>query len=293
MKPTKLDQLLNEDKAKKYDWKLTPNHRLVYKAEGEDEEFKLNSSLIAVEPDALVFSYTEKQSAKKTVTRILKLAGTWKLNPKNQITFEVERQKGKSNVLTFTGTWKVNDYHEIVYTYEERSLKTKLKKTQELCFKGYWDISDKHRLTYFVGGDSNNAFHFKGAFQTTSIYAKKGEIRYQIGVDIAGKPFDSAQGKNKIQTITLFGKWLLSKDLKLDFEIEYADKQKRTISFGGTYSLSDFADITVNLKSQTGKPLGIELILTKEIFNGDGNVFLRLQKSLEESRIEAGMKVVW
>ena len=76
MKPTKLSQLLDEGKVQKYDWKLTPDHRLVYKAEGQDEEFKLDSSLIAAEPDALVFSYTEKQSAKKTVTRILKLTGT-------------------------------------------------------------------------------------------------------------------------------------------------------------------------------------------------------------------------
>ena len=136
-----------------------------------------------------------------------------------------------------------------------------------------------------MGGDSESVFHFKGAFQTTSIYAKKGEIRYQAGVDI--------KGKHKIQTITLFGKWLLSKDLRLDFEIEYADRKKKTISFGGTYSLSDSADITVNLKSQVGKPLGIELILTKEIFDGDGDLFLRLEKSLEESKIEGGVKFKW
>ena len=48
MKLTKLSQLLDQDNAKKYDWQLTPDHRLVYKAEGEDEEFKLDSSLISV-----------------------------------------------------------------------------------------------------------------------------------------------------------------------------------------------------------------------------------------------------
>ena len=284
MKLTKLNQLLEDGKVTKGTWELTPNHELQYRAEGLDEEIKFRGSLIATEPDALVFSITEKQKDQKIITSIAKLTGSWKLNPKNQITFEVEKESGKNDTLTFQGGWKVNDTHEVIYTCEQINLKTKQKETQELLFKGYWDISEKNRLTYLFSADSNSTFRFRGAFQTKSILAKKGEIRYQAGVEV--------QGKRQIQTITLFGKWVVSRDLNLNFEIEYQDG-KKFITFCGEYNLDGERQIAVNLKSQEGKPLGIELILTKDIFNGDGQAFIRLQKSLEESSIEAGVKFVW
>ena len=281
MKPTKLSDLLEDDKSKSQ-WELGPNHEVLLKSDDKAKEIKFKGSLIGAEPDALVVSYTERESNQKVVTRLLKISGEWKLNQNNQITFQVAKKSGKTDVLTFTSSWKVGAAHEIVYTYEQTNLKTKIKEVQELAFKGYWDISEKNRLTYYVGGDTNNAFRFRGTFQTKSILAKKGEIRYQVGVEVAGK--------HKIQTITLFGKWIVSRNLNLSFEIEYDDNETKAITFGGTYALSDSADIIVNLKSQEGKPLGIELILTKEIFNGDGNIFIRLQKTIEESRVEAGMK---
>ncbi|MGH7890519.1 MAG: hypothetical protein ACRENF_08220, partial [Thermodesulfobacteriota bacterium] len=134
-------------------------------------------------------------------------------------------------------------------------------------------------------GDSNSAFRFRGAFQTKSIIAKKGEIRYQAGVEIGGK--------QKIQTIALFGKWKLSRSLELAFEIEYEDGQRKAITFGGEYHLDGGRQIIVNLKSKEGDPLGIEVILTKDIFGKDGQAFLRLAKSLEESRVEAGVNFRW
>ncbi len=284
MKPKSLDDLLKDDTAKGI-WELGPNHEVLYKSDDDSQEIQFNGSLVGVEPDALVVSYTERVSDQKVVTRLLKLAGTWQLNPNNQITFEVGRKSGKSDVLTFTGSWKVGDANEIVYTYERTDLKTKTKEVQELAFKGYWDISEKNRLTYCVGGDMNNAFRFRGTFQTKSILAKKGEIRYQLGVEVDGKP--------KTKTITLFGKWIVSRNLWLDFEIEYDDGKRKCISFGGTYSLNDSTDITVDLKSEAGKPLGIEVILTKDIFGKDGQAFIRLQETLEESSVEAGMSFVW
>ncbi len=67
----------------------------------------------------------------------------------------------------------------------------------------------------------------------------------------------------------------------------------RVIAFGGEYALSGDSRIAVNLKNRSGEPLGIELILTKDIFGKDGQAFIRLQKSLEESRLEAGMGFKW
>ncbi len=285
LKLSKFNDLLEGNKTTEGRWELTPNHELRYKSKGQDEEYKLTGTLVAVEPGALVFSVTERQTDQKIVTSLHQLTGQWKLNPKNQITFEAEKEQGKNDVLTFKGAWQVNDDHEIVYTYEKTKLKTKANAVRGLVFKGYWDISDDNRLSYFVGGDSNNAFRLRGAFETKSILAKKGEIRYQIGLEAAGR--------RKIQTITLFGKWKLSRDLALGFEIEYAGGKKRAISFGGDYALNDTTQISVNLKSQAGEPLGMELILTKDLFGKEGQAFVRLQKSLEESGAEAGMRLKW
>ena len=84
MKLTKLNQLLEDGEVVKGRWEITPNNEVQYRGEGKDETIKFTGSLIAAEPDALVISVTEKQSDQKIVTSIVKLSGTWKLNPKNQ-----------------------------------------------------------------------------------------------------------------------------------------------------------------------------------------------------------------
>jgi len=282
MKLTKLSDLLEDGKAVKGKWELTPNHDLQYKFKDLGEEIKLSGTLIAAEASALVFSVTERQKDQKIVTSIHKLTGTWKANPKNQLVFEVERESGKRNALTFKGTWKVGKAHEIIYTYEETIFKTKKREAREIVFSGYWDISQKQRLTYFLSKDSESAFRFRGAFQTQSILAKEGEIRYQMGV--------GAAGKSHLQTISLFGKWKISRTLELSFEIEYKDGKKKAIIFGGEYAIDKVHRIQIELKNEEGKPIGLALILTKDFLNFDGQAFLRLQRLVEESKIEAGLK---
>lgn len=285
MKLTKLNDLIESGEVVQGDWEITPNHEIHYKSDKKDEEFKFKGSLVAAEPDALVVSVTEKQFDQKIVTSIAKLTGAWRLDPKNRIVFEVEREDGKKDALTFKGAWRINDSNELVYTYNETDLKRKRKIKRDLTFHGFWDISDKHRLTYRLGGGSDSAFVFRGAFQTKSILAKRGELRYQAGIEI--------NGKHKIQTIALFGKWKVSHAMELSFEVEYADGVRKAITFGGEYALSDDERIMIDLKTEQGKPLGIELILTKDLFKKDGQAFIRLQKSLEESRVEAGMSFKW
>ena len=285
MKLTKLNDLIEDGQVVKGRWEIASNHEVRYKKTGPDEEIKIRGSLVAVEPDALVIAVTERQTDQTIVTSIYKLTGTWHANPRNQLVFEVEKEQGRNDALTFKARWTITSQHEIVYTYDRINLKTKKKESQILSFQGYWDLTDKNRLTYFVGADSGSAFKFRGSFQTKSILAKTGQIRYQLGVEVAGK--------HKIQTIGLFGKWKVSHDLDLSFEIEYADGRKQSITFGGEYALTADTRVTVNLKNEAGKPLGVEVILTKDIFDGNGQVFTRFQKSVEESRIETGVKFVW
>ncbi len=285
MKLSKQNEILENGKVIKGRWEITPNHEVQYRLEDKDEEIKFKGSLIAAEPDALVLSVTERQSDQEIVTSLVKLTGTWHANPKNQLVFEVEKETGKNDALTLRSGWKLGNNNQIVYGYTQTNLKTKKKTYQELSLEGYWDISEKNRLIYFLRGDTESAFRFRGAFQTRSILAKKGEIRYQIGVEVAGK--------HTFQTIALFGKWKVSRNLYLDFEIDYGNDKTRAISFGGEYALNNNTSIAVNLKNTQGDPLGVEVILTKDIFNRDGQAFIRLQKSLEESRVEAGMSFKW
>ncbi len=275
MKPTRLNELIDRTQTVKGRWTFGRNNELQYRTEGPAKEIKLKGSLIAAEPDALVFTYTETQSGDVTVKRTGKLSGSWKLDNKNRIQFEVERQDGRNDRLILQGGWTVNDSHQIVFTYTG----------QELVFDGYWDIAEGNRLTYYLGGDTEKAVRFRGAFQTKSIVARAGAIRYQVGVEAAGK--------QRLKTIALFGKWIVSRDFGLAFEVEYAGGRRKSIAFGGDYRLAKDTEIAVKLKSRAGKPLGVELILTKELFAGKGSAFVRVLKQVEESRVEAGVGFSW
>jgi hypothetical protein len=285
MKLTSLNELIREGEVVKGKWELDENHELLYRARRGEEEVKFKGTLVSVEPGTLVFSTTQKQANGKLVASLFKLTGSWQVDPKNRIVFEVEKKRGKTDKLTFQGTWEVGSAHEIIYTYERTRLKTKTKETQSLVFKGYWDISERHRLTFYLGGDSDSALRFRGAFQTKRLVAKEGEIRYQIGVEV--------RGRTRLQTVTLFGKWKLARDLELSFEIEYGEGERKAILFGGTYFIGDGTSLEIKLKARDGAPLGAELVLTKEIFGEDGQMFVRLQKTLEESSLEAGVRLRW
>jgi hypothetical protein len=152
-------------------------------------------------------------------------------------------------------------------------------------FRGVWDVSENTCLTYYVGGDSRSALKFRGAFQTKSILAKEGALRYQIGIGL-----DSGLRR---QTITLFGKWKVSRDFELSFELTDAMGERRAIAFGGTYHPMKGTGISAVLKTRCGEPLGVELVLTREIFEGQGQLFVRLVRLAEKSAVEAGVQIPW
>jgi len=285
LKLTNLNKLIEENQRLKGRWELSPNHEIRYKSRDLDEEIVFRGSLVSAEPDALVISFSQSQTNQKVVRRTAELTGAWRLDSQNRIVFEAQKEGGKNDVLTFKGTWEIGKNHEVVYTYGELDTRSGIKERHKLVFRGYWDIGEDHRLTYFIGGSSYSFFRFRGTFQTRSIYAKDGAIRYQVGIEL--------QGRKHLQTIVLFGKWKLSHKLDLSFEIEYEDGKKKAIVFGGEYALTKDTQIAVNLKNQEGDPLGIEVILTKNIFGKDGQAFIRLQKSLEEKKAEAGVSFKW
>ena len=63
--------------------------------------------------------------------------------------------------------------------------------------------------------------------------------------------------------------------------------------FGGEYALGRADRVLVQLKAKNGAPLGIELVLTRDFFGKDGEVFVRLARTLEDTRLEAGTQFRW
>jgi hypothetical protein len=285
-----LNDLENEGKKIKGKWALGKNHALSYSLEDETATMTLDSSLVAAEAGALVVSVTESFDDGRRVTGLARLTGNWRVNDRNEIEFEVSRRAAKSDVLTFKGNWALDKKHQILYTYKTTARKLKRGKrettVQTLVFKGWWDLSEKTRLTYLIEGSSDSAFRLQGTFQSPSIRAKRGELRYQLGVEGKGK-------RGKLKTITLFGKWQLSDKLGLSFEMEYAGGVKHEMRFGAVFALTEDLEVAVNLTGKQREPLGVEVILTKSFLDHHASAFVKLRKTLRASAVEAGVSIPW
>jgi len=283
-----LNELILDSVTLEGRWCLDENQELTYRARnkgGYDEEVRFRGTLVAVEAGSLVVSLSGKKEGGDLTAGLVTLAGSWLVDSQNRIVFDVARAFGRADRLTLGGSWQLGDHHEIIYDYRRADLDASSSGTHTLVFRGVWDVSENTCLTYYVGGDSRSALKFRGAFQTKSILAKEGALRYQIGIGL-----DSGLRR---QTITLFGKWKVSRDFELSFELTDAMGERRAIAFGGTYHPMKGTGISAVLKTRCGEPLGVELVLTREIFEGQGQLFVRLVRLAEKSAVEAGVQIPW
>jgi len=285
VKLTRLNELIKDGKTVRGSWRVGKDQVVSYEALDPREKISFSGSLLAAEPEGLVLSVEETREDQKSLLSTVRLSGRWSADAKNRPRFEVEKTNGQRDMLTFKGAWDLNESNQLVYTHEVTRLKTKTKLRREVVFQGFWDISQKNRLSYLVGGDEGSTFRFRGSFQTKSILAKKGEIRYQLGAE--------ASGGGRPKALTLFGKWKMSDRWGLSFEVEYEKGVKRAIVFGVDSKLGPRDSVEVTLKDRQGEPLGVQVLFTRELLRKDGEAFLRLLRSSEESRAEAGMRFRW
>ena len=278
MRLTSLNQLLEAGTRVDGAWELTPRHQVRYRRRGAEETAVVTADLVAAEPAGLTIQITQSQLDGDVVGRTVTLRGRWQADARNRLTFVVERGRGRSEILTFTGGWQIGPQHELRYRVEQGGTRT-------LTFAGYWDVDAKRRLTYVLDAGADSTFRFRGAFQTASILAKSGELRYQLGVE-------ATRGRRS-QTIALFGTWKVSRDLRVTFEIPYADGRTRAITFEAAYALGAGRTVTATLTSRAGDPLGIEVVFTQAFLKGDGEAFVRLRRSLEETAVEGGVRFRW
>lgn len=251
----------------------------------------LQKRFIAAESDTLVIETIQTEAIENrgltpqgpvpvSHLRILKLKGTWHANEYNELCFEVAMRKGSPQIYTFKGTWKLNDNQQIEYTSEDGR--------DTIIFKGYWNISSSNRLVYLLEGSSTSRFVFKVQLESPSLYPKKGEIRYRIGLGIRQN-----QTKTSSQIIILYGEWKFGRNLGLSFQMDYGQGNIKSIEFGTEISFGP-NKVIFALKDDLGKSVGITITMShKFLEHNDAEIFLRLKSLRKNQSIEAGLTILF
>jgi len=237
---------------------------------------------IAVESDGLVIETIQTLSkTKRQKLRLLRLKGTWRANEYNELVFEASCRRGsakKPNKYTFKGTWKVNNNQQIEYSCGEGP--------DVLTFKGYWDISSANRLVYIFEGSSTSRFEFKVQLESLTLYPKKGEIRYRIGMGIRQSRL-TVTG----QVIILYGEWKFGRNFGLTFQMDYGQGRVRVIEFGAVVTFGR-NKVIFALNNEFGESLGITIAMTHKLLKAiDAEVFIRLKSCQKEQAVEAGITI--
>ena len=210
--------------------------------------------------------------------RLLKLKGTWRANSQNELVFEAAGRKGRKQTYAFKGAWKLNNNQQIEYTTEDSR--------DTLTFKGFWKIPSNHKLVYMLEGSSKSRFEFKVHLESASMYPKKGAIRYRIGIGTR-KSRKTSPG----QLLILYGEWKFSRNLGLSFNIDYGQGKIKGVGFGADVTFAR-NKINLSLNNEFGKPLGVTLTLTRQLFKSlDAKAFLKLSQHRQERGVEAGIVI--
>lgn len=239
----------------------------------------IQKRFIAVESDSLTIEtiQTESKTHRQSL-RVVKLKGTWRANDYNELVFESNLRKGSSETHTFKGIWKLNKNQQIEYTSEDGR--------DTLTFKGYWQLPSEGRLSYILEGNLVSRFEFKVRLESPTLYPKEGQIRYRIGIGIR-------QSRQTLpgQLIILYGEWKFGRNLGLIFQMDYGQGKLKAVEFGAEVSFQR-NKFSLSLKNTEGKPLGITLTYTFQVFKRlDSQAFIRLKSLQKELGVEAGFSV--
>lgn len=266
-------------------WRLTPDHELQYRRVGPRRELILAGPITRAEPLGLSFRVAEASVDEDVVGREITLRGRWQADPKNRLNFLVNHEQGRAERLTLQGGWELNSNHEMVYRWQTEADGGRRSADRLIRFQGAWEVGEDKQLVYVLDRASDSGFRFSGAFQTPSILPKKGALRYQLGLELSGR--------RRRRVIALFGKWKVSDRWGLSFVIPWREGRAHSIDFGAHYRFGRSGSIVAELSTRQGKSLGLKLTLTREFQKGQGEAFLRLRRSVEESAVEGGVRFKW
>ena len=268
----------------KGEWALDKDHNLVLTLDKwgnqiAGNKLTIKSELIDVKANKLSFTVATKDSSEKTQLYILQLEGAWQADKNNRLTFNIKKEQDTTDKLILKGTWEINKQNEIIYTYTKTFLKLREKVVRNITFKGYWDITEKYRITYVLDKKINSSFSFKVSMGKLI----KKRLEYEVGIGV--KPVK--------RTISFFGEWKVSKRLGLLFMLPYEKGKLHSIIFGASVKLGKNYNLEFKLKNQLGQDLGINLKLSRNIFDNQGEAFIRALRSRKEVSIVAGVGFRW
>ncbi|MDD5662596.1 MAG: hypothetical protein PHW68_05490 [Candidatus Omnitrophica bacterium] len=229
----------------------------------------IRKRFICAESDSLTVETIQTLSkTRRQRLRVLRLRGTWRANSQNELVFNVALRKGPPQTYTLKGAWKINKNQQIEYQCGQGP--------DVLTFKGYWDISSANKLVYVLEGSSTSRFEFKVQLESPTLYPKKGEIRYRIGIGTR---------KNRLnprQALVLYGEWKFGRNLGLVFQMSYGQNRVKAIVFNAMVTLGR-NKVIFALKDEAGKPLGMTLTMTRKFLEHlDAKAFIRLKSSQDE-----------
>ena len=265
-------------------WALDDEHNLMLTLDKWGDQIAGNkltikSELIDAKDNMLAFSMTTKDSENSTHIYIVKLGGRWQADKYNRFTFNVQKETGITDKITLTGAWEVNKQNEIIYTYEKSTARKKERISKTITLRGYWDITEKYRIKYVLNKEIESEFDFKVSVGKP---AARG-LEYEIGVGATPSK----------KTITLFGSWKVNKNSGVSFEMPCAEGKIRSVILGGWAKLDKNHTLEIRLQNKTGEDLGIDVKLSRNILNGQGEAFIRALKSQKEMSIVAGIGFRW
>lgn len=270
-------------------WSLTYNHELRLTLDKSarktfGDQVTLQGEILDVDKGSLLFAVTTTTKEGVQLNYVLNIAGSWKADKNNRLTFHIRKEGGKYDILTFTGMWEINKNNQLIYQYEKAELIRKKKLVHTLVFKGHWDITDRARIAYVLSKDTGSVF----IFDASAAVFKEKYIQYEIGIRA------TERGRSEPQTIRIYGSWSMKKDTGLIFEVEYENRKTKAIVFGANARLTDRDTILLKLKNDIeNKDIGISLELSRKIFAGDGEAFLKALASKRETAIYAGAAWRW
>lgn len=261
-------------------WALDEGHNLVFALDKwgnqiAGNKLTLQSELMDAKDDMLSFTVTSKDSDGVGHIYIIKLGGRWQADEHNRLVFHVEKEKGLTDKITLEGAWEVNKENAIVYRYEKSSQGT----TKTITLNGYWEIAGKNRIRYVLNKSAKSEFDFKVSVGKP---AARG-LEYEIGIGASPRQ----------KTVTLFGSWKVSKNSGVSFEMPCAQGKIRGVILGGWVKLDNNNKLELKLQSEAGEELGIDVKLSRDILDGQGEAFIHALRSGKEVFITAGAGFRW
>ncbi|MDD5347998.1 MAG: hypothetical protein PHT59_05230 [Candidatus Omnitrophica bacterium] len=269
-------------------WSLTEDHDLrltldKWQRKTFGDQVTIQAEIIDVRKNSLAFAVQTKKQNDLPSFYTLELAGSWQADERNRLTFRVNRGAGRFDSLTFDAAWQLDKNYKLTYAYQKEGLVRRTKKTHTLTFDGYWDIRDKTRLSYVLAGAPASGFDFTA---TAGIF-KSNYIKYELGIGLSRKRLPQRR------VITFPGKWMIQKDLGFVFEVRRENRKFQTFIFGAEARLKGRDSVAVSLRSSLNRDLAAEVELSRDIFNADGQAFLRLLASKKEAAVVAGAGFRW